>query len=306
MPREFLRVTKEAVVGTYDTTPDPADVTWIRLDRDNAFRARPGRNFFTIRDHGGSNRKALSGTETATTVGTLSTAFYGSQAAILIPWATDIITTPWRLPTLTFDHAIQKEDSGFTYTYKRYEGATCRSMKIAASNEGDAVVCRLDFSFDYMDDTEVITVTDLPAPALSVYPPDYPMVFQNLAGKLNFGGVRTNFKSFEMNIVNINDVIHDESEYPQYIKWCGRDANAQAMFRYKAEQDRIDMTANTPKTFEVTFDDGTVQVLFDFFDMNRIRVVNDDLPMNRASYQTVEWDNHLDLTDLSDFAVTIS
>ncbi len=307
MPREFLHVTKEATAGTFDTLAAAADKFPIRLDRANAFNALDKPINWNIRDAAGSNRPIQTGNEQVASTGTLSTILYPTQQAVLVGWACNIVGDPLEQGTVTFDHVRMLEDPANTIVYRRYVGCKCQTFKLAATNSGDGVVVRTDYTFMHMGES-VITVADRATPALSTYPSIKPYVFQDLAGNLILGGARTNFASAEINVNNIVFPFFDESRYPSRLSWRGRDVSASIKFRMKDQTDRTAMLAASAQTMEILFDSGVTpaaySLKFDFHDSVRTLTVEEDRPLDAGFYQTVGATGYLDLTAGTDLAVT--
>jgi hypothetical protein len=295
-PRECLRITTEAVPGTYN---GGGTATIIRLTKDNSFTGIPEPLRYMIRDAGSSNRLAQTGYGQVGTKCKLMTPWYFSQA--LIPLAIATGSGPLVLPTVTIDHMTMMEDSGNTKIYTRYLGCTVSDLSIACSNTPASIYATLDFDFDFLG-VAAITVSDFPDQALSAYNTDKPVLFTQAAGAFSLHGARTGFRMFNMKISNINDVIYDESHYPQAIKWCGRNISAATDFRFKSLADRNDYQAQTAVTAQIAFTDGTNTGTFNFETASFINKVDDSLNLNSAHRQNVGWDAYLDYSAGLDFA----
>jgi hypothetical protein len=307
--RQAVRGTKEATVGAFDASALAASITYPRLVGDNAFGAQPTPNISYVRDAAGSNRRVQAVHGNYATKGKLATLGYYSQAKLLLPWACNLINdTGGNLKpayTMTFDWQYQLEDSGGTMAFRRFLGAYCEDFTFKASNSGDGVKWAADFGFNYLTPA-TITVTDFAMPTLDKYPADQPAIFQQAAGLFTLGSSRVGFRSLEISVKNIFDVIYDEGTYPQAIKWCGRDVSFKTVLRFKSLGDRTDFEAVTAKTASIAITDGTTTITFDFKTNSIFGTLGDELPLGKAHYQNTDLMVMLDSTAGTDLAVTIA
>ena len=128
VPRECVRITTETVPGTYNSG---GTVILPRLIKDNAFTGIPEPMQYIIRTADASNRKAQTGYGQVATKCKLSTPWYFSQSATLIPLAIAVGSGPLVLPTCTIDHMTMLEDNSNTKIYTRYLGCTVANLNIA-------------------------------------------------------------------------------------------------------------------------------------------------------------------------------
>lgn len=310
MPRQAVRLTKEATAGTFDASALSADKVYLRLDQGDSFAGRPTPDTYYIRDAAGSNRPVQADHATFTTAGSLNVLCYLSQAKNLIYWACNLVADGlhYKPPfTFTLDHMMQMEDSGRTRVYKRYLGCTPGRFRLAGNNQGDGQKMRISVDFLYRS-VAAITVTDFATPALSAYPTDKPMQFKQLGGGLTVGSALTRFRSFELEVANKIEAIYDESTtgYPQEIGWYGRDVAATFEALFKSTAHRTAFDAVTAQTASAQFSDGTTTLLLNMYDTNIITAVDDLTPLDGPFYQRIKLLPMVDATSGTDLAATVT
>ncbi|WP_422929042.1 hypothetical protein [Singulisphaera sp. PoT] len=300
MSLRAVRFTKEVTPGVFPTSPAAGTQSVLRLHANESFEAQPTPIHYNVRDAGGSNRVVQTGSAQSGTGGKLMTLFYFSQAKLLLPWALSLAGAPLGVGTGTFDYVWQLEDG--TFAYRRYLGATCKRFQLSANNSGDGVLCALAFDFDYLA-VASITNTDFAVPALTAYPSDQPVVFQQLVGGLTLGSSRTNFKEISLSVENQTKPLYDEFKFPSAIRWLGRDVTFNSSFRYKSQADRTALESVSAQTASLAFTDGTNTTTFDLKTAGVIRSVSDSMPLNDAAYQGLSFASLLDATAGTDISV---
>jgi hypothetical protein len=304
-----LRFTKETTPGTFNTAATSADKTFIRITGDNAFPDRSIPNIYYVRDAAASNRNVQVDFGTKTATGRFESLVYASQAKLLLPWGCNLVSAglSFALPyTFTVDHLLQLEGATFPVLYKRYLGVTCQDMMLKAGNQGDAQKFALSATFWYLS-TADITVTDFATPALTDYPSDLPMKFQQLAGGVTINSSAVvGFKSYELTVKNMTKGIYDESEMPQFIGWYGRDVSFRVEPRFKSSAERAAFDGVTARSATVILTDGTNTITFDHKSQNIITSLSDSTPLGDAFYQNETISSMVDATAGTDFVCTIT
>lgn len=284
--REAVRITPEAVVGTFDTLGVPIH---IALTAGNDFTGRPTPRPYQLRDAGTSNRRVQTGFGSVGTDLKLKTPLWYSQAALLPLFCTPA-GTPWELPTFTLDH-YQMLEGGSTCIYERYTGCTGETLQLAGDNSPQGSIVTADLTFAFLAYSTAITVTDFPEPVLADYPwPGSVALLQHGGGHLSLGGSpRTGWNKFNISYKNILAKVYDESMYPQVITWRGRDVDFSFNLRHKVRDDRDKYLAMTANAATFSFTDGTTNVAWDFKGQNFLTGVADETPLGDVHRQGLDY-----------------
>ena len=311
MARQVLRITKEATVGTFDGSATSGNITIIRLTEDNAFAGRPMPNRYTVRDAGSSNRLVQTGLGTYGLTAKLTTPLYLSQAALLLPWACNIVTDGAGgfkpAYSVTIDFLAQIDGTSPSLWYQRYLGCYCSNYTLSANSQGEGVKAMQSFDISYLDYSESITATDLPMPGLADYPDDEPVIHQMLcANKFILGAARTDIASFSIGVAHMLDPVYEACPKPSIIHWGGRDVTGQADLRFLSAVQRNAYLGVTAQSASYQFTDGTTTATFDMQDFNYVTTVNDKLPLRGVHRQDVSFSAYLDVAGGTDLAVTVA
>ena len=184
--RRWLRLTKEATYGTYDSGGTTA---WIRLDTDNAFTPQimVGRN--PIRDAGGGNRRVQVVSSTHTVTGKLSTLLYPAQASAILAWATTLTSNELSSYTADFYDSVRPP-------IPWRQGRFARPLMRCPQGEG---VLRAELKGSRSKPTRERPVAL--EPAYSSFPTTTPYVFKQSSTGFTVGGsVRTKYNKFSCSI----------------------------------------------------------------------------------------------------------
>lgn len=313
MARQFLQIVTESAYRVPTATPAlNVDRIPIRISDGNAFALRPAPQFWTIRSADSRNRRALTGSERTVLAGRLQTRLYYEQAPLLLKWALQPIlaggppAVPWAtaepvgdLASCTVYHAIERDDG--TLRRRAYEGCKVGGGELAGDNGTDLLTLSLDLvaSTPRGDPTAATPTadpdaTEFPEPASA----DYPVracVFQDSAGALKIGDIRSNYSSFRLTWRSNLDPRHDEFRYITSARHNGRDVDFNANLLLKATpDDRTTLETVSPLDCSVTFTDGTYSFTFDFNGFNYVTADADATPLERRFDHTLSLSNYLD------------
>ena len=281
--REALKITTEASFGVFNSGATSGQKATLTLNGGNQFTMRPVPNRYTIRDAGGRNRTRMVGTEQIGLAGTLTTPLHPSQAGLILGHCFTPTGTPEDLTSFTIDHRFQSADSSGTFLYKRYLGCKVAKASLSASNEGEGTKFML--SLDIVGSTPAtITSSDF-APVIGDLATDLPYTFQDSSGLVSIGSARTQYRDLEITVTNVLDVLFDENQYANRIKFCGRDGMFSFTQRLNNNNDRSPLEAVTAQTVTIALNNGTVATTFNFGAKSIFSSVTDDLPLGREFYQ---------------------
>ncbi len=294
--REYLRVTPEAVPGTFD-----AAGTAIILDIDNAnsytVRKTPIRQ--TLRTAGSFNRRVATFSKKYSLTGNLTWNVRGTQAALLAAWC---VPTANVLKSYTIDHVSVLEDSGLTHIYTRDQGMYVQQAQFSAGESDQWFKATLGL---VGMSVATITAGAFAEPAVTDYPTDDFLTFESGAAGLTLhAATRVDMDSFQITLKNILDVKYFVAATPQKIKWCGSDVDWTAKLSYLASVPRADFEAVTGVTGAITFDNGTHTLVMAMHTKNFYASITDNLDMSKVFLQDINMECFLDTAAATDFTLT--
>jgi hypothetical protein len=305
-------MTQETTAGTYPTTPAAGTVLTLRMTNPVTDMPRP--LVYIVRDAAGSGRRSQEGTAQSETRIRVTTPLYFSQASLLLPAfcsPTYFATTPVYCPgltTFTFDFFRTLEDCSGTAYYTRLLGCTPENLTLRATNSGQGVILMAETTWVGMTWNHTITATDFPDPAPGSYPTDLPMIFEQLAGGVSYGGSSaTKFRSFDLSVANTLDPCYDENPTPSPQFRGNRDVNWNLDFRMQSAAYRADFEAQTPRAvvFTLTSTSGGT-IAFNLGAHNYLTSVEDELPLDKPFYQKVAGGAFLDPSSGTDLTLTVT
>jgi hypothetical protein len=316
--QRFLRITEEAVFGTYNTGGTPI---YVRLSGDNAFLPMTDPEFWTVMDGSGLGVPVCYGSATSSNTSTLTTEVTYSQAAILLGWAIQRIngaqTVPWTtselpndLASVTLDFAWSQFDTIALKT-KRYLGAKVGSLTLSCSKEQPKLMMSLGLVASTPQGNSFDASLDpvLTPPALTVYPCDV-TIFQNLKSNITIASVaRSNLENFNLSIQNTLVPYWDESRYPNAIRLGGRTVTASAKWRLKSTVDdrsTYEQATKQAALFEFQNAAKTHSITFDFQTNGYISKYKEDSPLSREVYYDWTFTSNLDPAAGSDLTLTVT
>jgi len=314
--REFLRITQEAVYGTFNTptaTTSPyttsAPQALISLPADNSFTVRKSINRLDLRSQGAYGRRVKPISRTYDVGGKLMTRVRPSQAGLIATLLGGLSTGNCPdLPSFTCDHGFMLEDGLCSPEITRYAGCKADGT-LAVANTTDGMMMMADLTITAQS-AALITVTDFPVPsavALMSVDNETPFAFQDCLGALTIGGARTDFSSISFNFGNKIIPYRGETATISRLTWRSRDPSVTIANLYKSIQDRQDYENVTPKVVSFTFTEGASSVAFNLGAANLFDAPQDDLKLADGYFmQTITLQNFIDRTTGTDFTVTVA
>lgn len=298
--REYLRLTPEAVPGTFDgSTVGVAGQVIIDIDNAQSYTVRKTPITQTIRTAGAFNRRLKTFSKKFSVNGNLTWMVRGSQAALVSTWC---VPTANVLKSYTIDHAIVEEDSGLTHLYTRHLGMYVAQAQFSAGESDQWFKAALQL---VGMNVATITAADFAEPAVTDYPTDDFLTFENASAGLTLhAAARVDLDSFSCTIKHVLDVKYFVAANPQKIKWCGDDVDFDAQLSYLANVPRTDFEAVTGVASAITFDNGTHTLVFNMHTNNVYKSIGDSLDMSKVFTQEVSLENHLDTAAATDFSLT--
>lgn len=274
MAREFLRITPELVPGTFQT----AGVhTLIDIDSANSYTVRPKPFTIDTRTAGAYNRRWIRTSKKHSVEGNLNLLMHGSMAAPFVDWA---VAQANVLKSYTVDYCVTEEDTGSTIIYSRDSGCYIEQAQLTAG-ESDQLI-RAQLQIVAMART-VITITEFPTPALTDYPTDALLVFEDATAGLQLGGVaRLDIETFNLTIKNMIDKRYFVSASPQLLKYCGRDIDWTSRVSFKSSVPRTAFEAQTAIAGSITFGNGTHSLVIGLNSKNYYNSVADQIDHSKV------------------------
>lgn len=317
--KRFLRLTQEAVFGTYNAAGTSIHV---RLSSANAFTPMTDPEFWEVLDGSGLGVAALTGSETQALTATLTTEVTYTQAQFLLGWACQRInagqTTPWVTSELPNDLASCTADFAWsqfdvtTLKRKRYLGAKVGSLGLTCARDNPKLMATLGLiastpqgnGFDASSDPTSVV---FPEPALTVYPSDV-AVFQHMRGNVTVAAaVRTNFENWSLTIQNTMNAYFDESRFANALRLGGRRVNATTRMRLKSAVDeRATYEAATVQACQLKWGNGVNSITINMGPRNYITPFKEDVPLDREVYYGATYKNYLDPATATDIAISFT
>jgi hypothetical protein len=307
--REFLRLTQEAVFGTFNASPSAGQQIFISLPSDNAFTVRRTMDPAWVRSQGVSGRRIKKIARTHDVGGKLTTLVRPSQAALLATLAAGVTSgNCGNLVSFTADHGVYLEDGSCTAALFRYLGCKIADATFAVTNTGEGVNMMADLTI-IGKTTAAITGSDLATPDvddLTALDNETPYAFQDCAGALSIGSARTDFTSVSIHLANKLAPFRGETAAISKLDYRSRDIEVTIANLYKSKQDRTDYEAITAKTLSITFTEGAFSMAFDFGANNFFDAPQDDLKLADGHFmQTVTLQNLVDPATGLDLTITV-
>jgi hypothetical protein len=315
--QRFLRITEEAVFGTYNAA---GTNIYVRLSGDNAFLPMTDPDWYSVMDGSGLGVPVIYGSATSSNTATLTTELTYTQASFLLPWAMQRINTgqtvPWPtgelpndLASCTIDFAWSQFDTVVLKT-KRYLGVKCAACGLSGAKDQPKMMLTLSLvgstpqgnTFDGSSDP------GLTAPALTVYPTDV-VRFQDLKGNMTINSVsRNNFENFGFSCQNVLVPYWDESRYPNAIRLGGRAITSSIKWRLKStvlDRTAYESAAEQSAQFEFINAAATHSVTMNFNNNGYISKYREDSPIQRESYYDYNFASYLDQAAGTDMTLTV-
>lgn len=202
--REFLIITPEATYGTFNSS---GTASYIPLDDGNSFSGYPKPLMYKVKSAHTANKIAQYGSQKTGIQLGLKTHAYVALMPTLMGWGTQEInsgqTLPWvttepvgDLASCTVDHGMMLSNG--TWDYERFLGVKVKSLSLTGSNDSQLLMANLamvakNMQPDFWNSSSAPTLT---LPAATSYPTAI-YAFQQSAGALTYGTVRSNYQSIE-------------------------------------------------------------------------------------------------------------
>jgi hypothetical protein len=295
--REYLQLTPEVTPGTFNGS---GTAVLVDIDSANAYTVRPMPIRQTIRTAGALNRRLKTIAKKTAFQGNLNFTMRGSYGTgFLASWLTPVSGV---LPSFTIDHVLVGEDNSLTKIYSRHLGMYIQQAQFTASEQDQWMKVALQL---VGMNKATITGTDFPEPAVTAYPTDPFITFEDGSGGLTLhAATRLDIESFTLTVKNLLDVRFFVAATPQKIKWCGRDVDWTSRLSLSSSIPRTDFEAQTGIAGAITFNNGTNSLAFAMEGNNVYSGVTDQLDQSKVYLQEVTLESHLDTSVPNDFTLT--
>jgi hypothetical protein len=286
--QSWVRITPEITWGTYNGAGTPL---WVRLPGPNActVRATPQRQIIRSADGGNRRRQVVAGK--IAVAGNLSTLFYPTQAAVLFGLAMTLSSNDLGSFTLDFWDTIQVH---------RFLGAKINSLACNGSASQDYIPMSLGIT------AKSRTTTTLAQPADTVFPTEIPYEHIESLGLLSIGGVQTKYSTLGFTLKNFLDGTFDEAATITSLIYCGRDLDLSVRLQYVAATLRAALDAQTALTITSGWArTAGLATTLDLKTKSYVATVGDELPLDKAAYQTIGIQTFYDQAATTDFSFTV-
>lgn len=289
---QWLRATKESVYGTFDGDAVAGDVCWFRLVGANAFNMRSVPQRRTIRSADGGNRRRQQVSARKVVAGRLNTLFYPSQAKFVLDAA--LALTAHDLPSYTLDYFDSVQVHRFT-------GCKVGSLALAGSADADHLTAGIDWTGQKRD------ATTLAQPLDSAFPSEVPYVHVESKGLLSIGGVSTKYSQINVTVSNTLAPTWDEDEWITALYYAGRNVDLTTRLQYVAATMRTAFEAQTSLAVSTAWQRaGGLKTTLDLKGLNFAAGLDDDLPLDGATYQTLRLESYYDQSAATDCSYSVA
>ncbi|HWE39528.1 MAG TPA: hypothetical protein VG406_23465 [Isosphaeraceae bacterium] len=294
---QALRLTRETVKGTYDTTQHgTANELWLRLESDNAFGVRRTQGVTPIRGAGGLNRRELALNPTFAVAGPLSCHVYPTQAATLIGWL--LTLSGGDLTTFTADF--------FDGTRAlSYLGCMFGATTLTASRQSQGL--RMQAQVLGMK-TAAPNANFAYPPAITAFPAENPYLFAELFGGVTWGTSRANFKTWSLSVGNKVVGGNNEQAGITSVSFAGRDVDMSCVLEYASTADRLSYETSPQAALAAaavfTKASPMHALTFNMEATTFILSLSDELPIGDLIYQGVQIGSFYDRTAGTDITFT--
>lgn len=288
---QWLRATKESTYGTYDSGADPADIAWFRLAGANAFGMRVAPQRRTIRSADGGNRRRQQVAARKVVTGRLNTLFYPSQAEFVLNAALGLAAND--LPSYTLDYFDSVQ-------VHRFLGAKVGSLALAGSADADNLTAGIDWTAQKRD------TTTLAQPMDTVFPTEVPYEHVESKGLLSIGGVTTKYSQLNVTITNVLAPTWDEDVWITNLYYAGRNVDLTTRLQYVAATMRTAFEAQTSFAVSAAWLRAAgLKTTLDLKGLNFPAGLDDDLPLDGATYQTLRLESYYDQSATTDCSYAV-
>lgn len=289
---QWLRATKEAVYGEYNASAVAGDVCWFRLVGPNAFAMRAVPQRRVIRSADGGNRRRQQVAARKVVGGRLNTLFYPSQAQYLLDAALKLTAND--LPSYTLDYFDSVQ-------VHRFLGSKVGALALDGSAEADHLTAGVDWV------GRERSTTTLAQPADAVFPVEVPYEHVESKGLLSIGGVVTKYSQLNVAIANTLAPTWDEDQWISNLYYAGRDVNLATRIQYVAATMRAAFESQSALAVSAAWARASgLTTTIDLKGLNYVAGVDDDLPLDGATYQTLNLESFYHQGSSTDCSYTVA
>lgn len=289
---QWLRATKEATYGTYNGSADGGDVAWFRLVGGNAFTMRAVPQRKVIRSADGGNRRRQQVAARKVVSGRQSTVFYPSQAKYLLDAALKLTAND--LPSYTLDYFDSVQVHRFT-------GCKVGALAIDGSAEADHLTAGIDWVGQKRDTATLVQPLD------TVFPTEVPYEHVESKGLLSIGGVVSKYSQLKVNVANTLAPTWDEDQWITDLYYGGRDVNLSTRIQYSAATTRTAFESQSALAVSAAWARASgLTTTIDLKGLVYVGGVDDDLPLDGATYQTVNLESFYHQGSSTDCSYTVA
>lgn len=226
---QWMRMTKEAAWGTFDTTATSGNIMWIRLTDGGSFVAEPDPQTWDVRGADGFNLRQQRGAPVTMFPFSLKTVLYPAQAPNLVNWGLTPVSNV--LPSYTIDYWDGIE-------VRRLLGCRVATGKLGTDSSSFVM------NFEVSGYGQTASTTTLAQPASTVFVSERPYVHQDSAAACLYGATTSTptlalYDSIEVSWKNVLDARAFESTYIQICDYNGRDVDFALKRLLTANAERI-------------------------------------------------------------------
>ncbi len=289
----WVRATKEATYGTFDTGAAGGDIHWFRLIGGNSFTMREVPQQVIIRSADGGNRRRQVVAARKVIAGSMSTAWYPTQSAFLLGAAMTLVSND--LPSYTYDFWD-------TVQVHRFPGVKIGSLSIASTAMQDYCAVSVGLVGQSRG------TTTLAQPADSIFPSEVPYEHVESKSHLTIGGSTiTKYSSLSISLKNVLAPTWDEDQFITNLYYCGRDFDLAFRTQYVSAANRAAFEATTPLTITAAWARaGGLTSSFDLHTNSYMADFSDDIPLDNAAYQGMTLKAFFDGSASSDVSFTVA
>ncbi len=291
----WLRFTKEASYGVRNPSPGGTDVCYVRLAQNNAFGMRVVPQRQIIRTAEAGNRRRIVVGARKMMSGNLATILYPTQAAFFLNAGCTLTASD--LPSYTVDYNDSTRVIGCL-------GVKVAKLNLPSTSNQDWVPLHLDLVGQQID----ASFTSFTQPADSNYPSEVPYEHVETSGHVTVGGsTLTKYSSLNVTVTNHLSSNWDENTYISSLFYCGRDVDFSFRAQYMSATWRTDLEAQAAIAASLGWNRASPahSITFDLKSSNYIATIADEIPLDNATYQTVNVQTFYDGTAATDLALTV-
>lgn len=289
---QWLRATKEAVYGEYNASAVAGDVCWFRLVGPTAFAMRAVPQRRTIRSADGGNRRRQQVSARKVVAGRLNTLFYPTQAKYILDAALGLASND--LPSYTLDYFDSVQ-------VQRFTGCKVGALALDGSADADHLTAGIDWTGQKRD------TTTLAQPANTVFPAEVPYEHVESKGLLTIGGVVAKYSQLNVAVANTLAPTWDEDQWITNLYYAGRDVNVTTRIQYVAATMRTAFESQSALAVSAAWARASgLTTTIDLKGLNYPADLQDELPLDGATYQTLTLESYFDQGASTDCSYSVA